>query len=93
MKTFEDYLKENHAKNYRGLDDEMPDAYEAWVSDLDLSTVMQLAEDAIKEQVREEDERIIKLLQANIWEGSNSFDIESKMHNGIIDHLIRQIAK
>lgn len=50
MNTFEDYLKENHAKHYRGLDDEMPDAYEKWVTELDLSTVMELAEEFNKEQ-------------------------------------------
>jgi len=44
-KEFEDYLKEQHGKNYRGLDDDMPDAYEKWVTELDLTTVMELADD------------------------------------------------
>lgn len=52
MNTFEDYLKENHAKHYRGLDDDMPDAYEKWVTDLDLTTVIELAEEAMKENTR-----------------------------------------
>ena len=32
---FEQYLQEIHAKDYHGLDDDMPDAYNAWVSELD----------------------------------------------------------
>jgi len=35
MKTFEDYLKEIHAQDYHGTDDDMPDAFEEWASELD----------------------------------------------------------
>lgn len=41
---FEDYLQEQHAENYTGTDDDMPDAFEAWVSNLDVSEVMDFAE-------------------------------------------------
>ena len=30
-KNFEAYLTEIHAKQYTGLDDEMPDDYQAWL--------------------------------------------------------------
>jgi hypothetical protein len=30
----EEKLKEEHARNYMGTDDDMPDAYESWCSDL-----------------------------------------------------------
>lgn len=33
--TYEDYLQEKHAKNYTGTDDDMPDNFDAWVSNLD----------------------------------------------------------
>lgn len=42
---------------------------------------------------KRERERVIQKLQANIWEVSSQFDIESKMHNGIIDHLIKEVRK
>lgn len=29
--TFEELLKEKHAAQYTGLDDDMPDAFDAWV--------------------------------------------------------------
>jgi len=32
---FEQYLQEIHAKDYHGLDDDMPDSFNAWVSELD----------------------------------------------------------
>lgn len=32
----EDLLKEAHAKEYMGTDDDMPDAFEAWLEDLSL---------------------------------------------------------
>ena len=33
--TFEEYLREQHAIDYSGLDDDMPDAFEKWLEDLD----------------------------------------------------------
>jgi hypothetical protein len=33
-KDFEDYLQTKHAEQYIGLDDEMPDDYEDWISNL-----------------------------------------------------------
>lgn len=33
----EEKLKEEHAKDYHGTDDDMPDAYESWLEDLDLT--------------------------------------------------------
>ena len=41
---FEKYLQSVHAANYQGLDDDMPDAYEAWVSQLDAAEMIQIAE-------------------------------------------------
>ena len=34
MKTFQEYLREIHATSYMGTDDNMPDAFEKWMSDL-----------------------------------------------------------
>jgi hypothetical protein len=42
--TFEDYLRQQHDKQYRGTDDDMPDAYEAWLSDLQADDFMSYAE-------------------------------------------------
>ena len=33
--TFETFLQDKHAEQYRGLDDEMPDDFNEWLQDLD----------------------------------------------------------
>jgi hypothetical protein len=33
-KDFEDYMRDVHADDYHGTDDDMSDAFEAWVTDL-----------------------------------------------------------
>jgi hypothetical protein len=40
MKTFEEYLKEQHAEQYTGTDDDMPDDLDNWMSELSVSEVM-----------------------------------------------------
>ena len=44
MKTFEDYLQEQHAELYQGTDDDMPDSFDNWLAELDASDVMIYAE-------------------------------------------------
>lgn len=44
MKTFEDYLQNTHAQDYHGTKDDMPDAYERWLCDLDVAEVVEYAE-------------------------------------------------
>lgn len=48
IETFEDYLQQVHAEDYIGTDDDMPDAFDNWVGDLDNTELMDLAEAAIK---------------------------------------------
>lgn len=36
--TFEDFLQDKHAAQYQGLDDEMGEDYEEWLSELDVDT-------------------------------------------------------
>ena len=44
---FENYLKEKHGETYTGLDDDMPDAYEAWLDELQIDDFIQYADEAI----------------------------------------------
>jgi hypothetical protein len=41
---FEDFLIDEHAKRYVGLDDDMPDACSDWISDLDSDDLMKSAD-------------------------------------------------
>lgn len=49
---FEDYLAEKHAENYSGCDDDMPDDFESWCSELGWEEIMQYADDWRDEQVK-----------------------------------------
>jgi hypothetical protein len=44
---FEDYLKQVHAENYHGLDDDMPDAFDEWLTELSADDFIQYADQAI----------------------------------------------
>lgn len=41
---FEDFLKERHAKDYHGTDDDMPDSFEKYLCELNIETLMLLAD-------------------------------------------------
>ena len=43
FKDFEDYLQHKHSMDYRGLDDDMTEAYEEWLEDLDVYEWIDLA--------------------------------------------------
>jgi hypothetical protein len=45
--TFEDYLKTVHAEDYHGTDDDMPDAYDAWLGELSADDFIKYADEAI----------------------------------------------
>ena len=40
---FETFMIDEHAKQYHGLDDEMPDDYEEWLVDLDVNDLIKYA--------------------------------------------------
>lgn len=42
--TFEQFLKEQHAIQYQGLDDDMPDGFENWLEGLNGSEYMEYGE-------------------------------------------------
>lgn len=42
--TFEDFLQEKHAEEYLGLDDNMPDAFDDWLGELQADDFIALAE-------------------------------------------------
>jgi hypothetical protein len=59
--TFEEFLQNKHSEDYHGLDDDMPDAFEAWMSQLDVAEVEEYAEEwgrQLIEKLIEETKRI-----------------------------------
>jgi hypothetical protein len=51
-KNFEDYLKSVHAEDYHGTDDNMPDAFEAWLDQLGTYELIEYA-DAYAQTIRD----------------------------------------
>lgn len=43
MENFEDFLKEKHAEDYHGTDDDMPDAFDDWTTTLDADEFIEYA--------------------------------------------------
>ena len=60
MDTFENYLREVHAKSYQGTDDSMPDAFEAWLAEKTVGDIIEYAEKMIASQ-NEKLEKLVKL--------------------------------
>ena len=50
MKTFEEYLREVHAEDYHGTDDNMPDAFDAWLAEKNGNDLIALAEKVVATQ-------------------------------------------
>ena len=49
--TYKEYLEEKHGEVYHGTDDDMPDAFDAWVSNLDSSETADMIIGFIKEKM------------------------------------------
>lgn len=45
VKTFEDFLIDKFAEEYTGLDDEMPDAFDNWLQELNCDDWLQYGEE------------------------------------------------
>ena len=39
-KNFEDFLKDTHTEDYHGTDDDMPDAFDNWLAELDVELLV-----------------------------------------------------
>lgn len=51
--TFREFLQDKHMENYHGTDDNAPDAFDAWVTDMQVDDLIQYGEEfAIKEYRR-----------------------------------------
>lgn len=43
--TFEDFLKEKHAEDYHGIDDDMPDDFDNWLAGLQVDDIIAYADE------------------------------------------------
>ncbi len=47
---FINYLQEIHAEDYHGTDDDMPDSFDNWLTELDQDELIEHAENALKKE-------------------------------------------
>ena len=52
-KTFEDFLKEKHAEQYTGLDDNMPNDYIDWICKLDYGDIIKYVDEYVNQLTQE----------------------------------------
>jgi len=43
--TFEDFLQDKHSDQYIGLDDDMPDDFNDWITDLEIDEWLELGDE------------------------------------------------
>ena len=48
LTKFEDYLRDKHADDYAGTDDDMQDDYEAWLENLDNEELIEFGNKAME---------------------------------------------
>ncbi len=91
--TFENYLKETHAEQAEGvLDDEMPDDYEKWVSELDCNDIIEYAEKAIERFILSDEQKKALRVISDFVERWNKQDKEKEVAQAVQDiaTLIKQ---
>lgn len=47
---FEEFLQQKHAEQYRGVDDDMPEDFERWLTRLEIDQIIQFAEEWKEQQ-------------------------------------------
>lgn len=72
---FEDFLKEEHARNYSGTDDDMYDAFESWLAQLEIDEFISLGNRAMN--------RLSNELKQEATEVEQVFLLPTSWTNGI----------
>lgn len=64
--TFTEYLQDIHGKQYQGLDDEMPDDWEHWLSELSVDELIDYADNFAIKQARTASENLIERIAGGL---------------------------
>lgn len=62
-KTFEDFLAEKHAKEYMGLDDEMSDAFDDWLTELAVENHIKYADEYTARQRKKDRQEVVDVVE------------------------------
>ena len=90
---FEDYLKDIHAKNYIGTDDDMPDAFNTWLTELQVDDIIKYANQVLIDLKKKINLNMIKNKELYLaLKSVIRMAYESGIHNGEED-LKKDIKK
>jgi hypothetical protein len=78
LQTFEEYLQEKHMENYHGTDDDSPDAYEAWITDMQVDDLIQYGQEFGLLQFKRGMEGSVKEVKNHLLESFDNF-IDNKI--------------
>jgi hypothetical protein len=91
----EDYLKELHAKDYHGVDDDMPDAYDAWLTELQADDWIKILADfeaTIRESERDKLlQNTFVLTDSCMWEANAQAGTRSEHYVEVVDDKTGQV--
>ena len=68
MDKFERFMQDEHALQYMGLDDEMPDNYSDWMADLSVDEWLELGEKFYKKISKDAGEQLLKEMKPSVPE-------------------------
>jgi len=54
----EQYLQQKHSENYTGTDDDMPDAFESWLGNMQVDDLIKYADELTQQALAEERARV-----------------------------------
>ena len=77
MNKFEDFLKDKHAEDYHGTDDDMPDAFDGWVSELDVDELIEYANEfaKVREDLLRDAIDVMRMINNSVLKGGDMVDI------------------
>ena len=64
----EQYLQQKHSENYTGTDDDMPDAFESWLGNMQVDDLIKYADELTQQALAEERERVRGTIKESHWE-------------------------
>ena len=56
--NMEQYLQQKHSENYTGTDDDMPDAFESWLGNMQVDDLIKYADELTQQALAEERARV-----------------------------------
>ena len=97
--TFEDFLAEIHAKDYKGLDDDMIDDFNHWIVELQFDDIIEYADEYTKQALASQKQSFKQVVEEMKYKDKDFLGkdkpeiVGMKMRNLILDQILDQVFK